>query len=47
MEFVIIMFIHLSIACLGLALMTGFTMLLAYILEVICYGSKTNKSDRT
>ena len=46
MDFLIIMFIHLSIACLGLAIMTGFTMLLAYILEVLCYGSKTDKSDR-
>lgn len=45
MEFLFIMFLHLSIACLGLALMTGFTMLLAYILEVICYGRKTGKSD--
>lgn len=38
MDFLIIMFLHLSIACLGLAMLTGFTMLLAYILEVICYG---------
>ena len=45
MDFLIIMFIHLSIACLGLAMITGFTMLLAYILEVICYVRKTDKSD--
>ena len=38
MDFLFIMFLHLSIACLGLAMLTGFTMLLAYILEVICYG---------
>lgn len=47
MDFLFIMFLHLSIACLGLAMLTGFTMLLAYILEVICYGRKAGKSDRS
>ena len=28
-----------------LVAMTGFTMLLAYILEIICYGCETDKSD--
>ena len=45
MDFLFIMFLHLSIACLGIAMLTGFTMLLAYILEVLCYGSKADKSD--
>ena len=45
MDFLFIMFLHLSIACLGLAMLTGFTMLLAYILEVICYGRKADKGD--
>lgn len=45
MNFLFIMFLHLSIACLGLAMITGFTILLAYILEVICYGSKADKRD--
>lgn len=45
MNFLFIMFLHLSIACLGLAMITGFTILLAYILEVICYGCKTDKSN--
>ena len=45
MEFLMIMLIHLSVGFLGLVVMAGFTMLLAYILEIICYGCKTDKSN--
>lgn len=43
MKFLILLGLHISVACLILAIMSGFTMLVGYLIEVICYGRKNNQ----